>query len=70
MTNYYIGLQNKQGIVDIPPYVGNSSDGAAVDIELNINGSAIPDRTTAIMLVQKLMAYLGNCTWPPTNQAL
>jgi hypothetical protein len=32
VTNYYIGLQNKQGIVDIPPYVNTVSDGAGVDI--------------------------------------
>ena len=70
MTNYYIGLQNKPGIVDIPPYIGNSSDGAAVDVEININGANVPDKVTALLILEKLEACVKQGTWPPTNQAL
>ena len=70
MTNYYFGLQNKPGIVDVPAYIGNSSDGAAVDIEVNINGANIPDKATALVLMEKLTLAITADLWPPQNQAL
>ena len=70
MTNFYIGLQYKPGIVDVPAYIGTASDGAAVDIELNINASNVPDKASALLLLEKLTLAVASNTWPPTPQAL
>ena len=70
MSNIYVGVQNKQGIVDIPPYVNTVSDGASVDLELNINTTAMPDRVSVLLNLEKIHLFLASCPWPPANQAL
>lgn len=70
MTNYYVGVQYKPGIVDVPAYIGTTSDGSAVDIELNINASNVPDKASALLLLEKIMLAIAANTWPPTTQAL
>jgi len=70
MAMIYTGLQNKPGIVDVPPFVGNATDGAAVDVELRFDAVACPDRMTVLMELEKIKLFLSGCAWPPANQAL
>jgi len=71
MTNYYFGCNNVQGIVDESPTIATSSQ--SKDLEVNINGTNVTDKQTALLLLEK-MAHLiatgnGNNTanggWPP-----
>lgn len=71
MTNYYLGLNNVQGVADSGPTIATSTQ--SKDVEININGSNVLDKMTAITLVEKLLLFLtsgdGNATatggWPP-----
>lgn len=60
---YFIGVNNVQGVMDIPASIATSTQ--SKDVELNINSTNVTDKVTALLAIEKIQRAIENGTWPP-----
>jgi hypothetical protein len=61
-TNVFVGINNVQGVVDVPPTIAATTQ--SKDVEINILTANVPDRETVLLALEKLTLTIVNGTWP------
>lgn len=61
-TNVFVGVNNVQGVVDIPATIAASTQ--SKDMELNILTANVPDKETILLGIEKIQAAVIQGTWP------
>lgn len=60
---YFIGVDNKQGIMDQPATIATSTQ--TKDVEVQINATNVTDKVTALLALEKIQRAIESGTWPP-----